>query len=30
MVKAPAMGQRSMLTASFRDMLEVILKSAIF
>ena len=30
MVKAPAIGQRSMLTASFRDRLEVILKSAIF
>ena len=30
MVKAPAIGQRSMLTASFRDRLEVILKSGNF
>src|SRR5512138_3399452 len=30
MVKLPAIGQRSMLTASFRDGLEVILKSGYF
>jgi phospholipid/cholesterol/gamma-HCH transport system permease protein len=30
MVKWPAIGQRSMLTASFRDALEVILKSGYF